>query len=637
MFRSLYNLFFSKLNTIKGSLAKADNGDVIRLYPKKYKESFQIDKDVTIVGDESGQTVIEGMFVIPKNIRATFQNLTISPTAHLYIEGEAVFENCTIKKNTNVLITVNGGYIKAVHSYFQKAKEVAVALLNNSNGVFTHCNFHHNGKMHLFVKNSKAFLESCECSNALKGLWITDQSFAQTKKSHFTRHEDTQIFAENSTYFDFQSFIERSDGFGIVAKNESEVNLHSTVLFSHVSTQLVIDKSRLNGKQCLIQCGNESGVVLQEGEGLLSQCEISSHQKSNVQASKKSLLHLEHCEIHSGYDNGLVINKESIVNCSKTMIKDHLSTQVVITDKSQCSMKESSIINGRHVGIGVERKSECMLLECQVIQNNNSAFNVDRGVLRVYRCDISENNGNGILAINHSEVEVEACRFFGNHMPHLASKTKVKIHISNSDFHHGKSIFLLHRCEIHAVHSRFHDSMNIQIEITEHSTANFEHCKIYNGKSYGIKVLKNSHLSLYHSQIHHHELAQIVVNDSSVILNNSEIYQGKRNALFIQNHSEVFIQESFISKHLQAQIWIDHESSLELLSVQLTDGKHSDLHAQNQSEVYVENSIIRNDQYRYNVQALNNSKIEIVNTIVENKYGDVYYSENNSSINNSDY
>lgn len=37
MFRSLYNLFFSKLNTIKGSLAKADNGDVIRLYPKNIR------------------------------------------------------------------------------------------------------------------------------------------------------------------------------------------------------------------------------------------------------------------------------------------------------------------------------------------------------------------------------------------------------------------------------------------------------------------------------------------------------------------------------------------------------------------------------------------------------------------------
>lgn len=615
---------------------KAKQGDVIQLQSKKYKESIQINKDVTIIGDKNGQTILEGMFIIPKNIRVTFRNVTIIATAPLYIEGEALFEHCTIKGNIDVLINVNGGYVKGVDSELKKAKEAAIALLNNANGVFIQCNFHHNKKTHLLVKNSKAFLEECKYSYAIKGVWIADRSFTQTKKCYFFQHAESQIFVERSTYFDFQSSMERGERFGIIAKNDSDINLHSTKLFYHASTQLFIENSRLNGKHCTIQYGNECGFILQEGEGFLSYCEISYHQNNNVEA-KKSLLHFEHCQIYSGNESGLVISKESVVNCNETLIKDHLSTQVIITEKSICSMKDSFITNGKHVGVCVEKKSECMLMACHIIQNNNSAFNVDRAVLKVYRCEISENNGNGILAITHSEVEVEGCFFMGNHMPHIASKSKVKIHISHSDFHSGKSLYLLHRCEVLAQHSKFHDSMNVQIEITEHSTARFEHCQIYNGKSYGIKVIKNSHLFFYHSQIYEHDLAQIVVNDSSVILNNSEIYKGKRNALFIQNHSEVHIQESFISKHSQAQIWVEQRSSLELLSVQLTDGKHSDLHAQNLSKVYVENSIIRNNQYRYNVQALNNSIIEIVNTIVENKYGDVYYSENNSSINNSDY
>lgn len=635
--RLFYNLMFSKYKTLKGALAKASNGEAVQLLPKKYKESIQFEKDMTLIGDGNGQTVIEGMFIIPKNVRITFKKMKVSPTAQLYVEGEAIFEHCIIEGNVDVLITVNGGYLKGVNSNFRKAKEVGIALLNNSNGVFINCKFHHNGKMQLFAKNSKAFLESCECSNALKGFWITDQSFMQTKKCHLHHHAERQISVERSTYMDFNSSIERGEGFGIVVEEASDVFLHSTILYSHNATQLFVDNSVLNGKQCTIQHGNECGVILQNSDGTLSHCEISNHHNINVQARKKSKMQIERCEIHSGHENGLLISKESIVNCNETVIKDHLSAQVAITEKSFCSMKDCLIVNGRHVGIYVEKKSECMLLQCQITQNNNSAINVDRGIMRVYRCEISENNGNGILAVTNSLVEVDGCNFYYNQMPHIACKSKVKIYLSNSDFQRGKSIFLLHRCEIYAIHTKFRNSMNVQIEINDHSTAKFEHCQIYNGKSYGVKVLKDSNFFFYHSQIFQHDLAQIVVNDSSVILNNSEIYQGKRNALFIQNHSEVYIQESFISKHLQAQIWIDYESILELMSVQLTDGAHSDLHAQNQSKIYVENSIIRNDKYRYNVQALNNSKIEIVKTIVENKYGDVYYSENNSSINNSDY
>ncbi|WP_342463228.1 right-handed parallel beta-helix repeat-containing protein [Ureibacillus sp. FSL K6-8385] len=637
MIRSIYNLMFSKFKTLKSTLTKTADGEIIQLFPKKYKESVQIDKDVTLVGDPSGQTVVEGMLIIPRNVRVIFRQITLSPNAQLYIEGEAIFERCIIKGNTDVLITVNGGYIKAVESEFKKAGEVGIALLNNSNGIFKGCKFRFNGDTHLFIKQSKAYLESCEGSNALKSLWITDGSFVQTKKCHFHHHIDTQILAEGATYIDDGSTIESGDGLGIAAKADSEVTLHSTILYSNASVQLFIENSRVSGKYCTIQNGKECGVMLHESEGFFAHCEISNHQSTNVQAKKKSIAHFERCEIHSGHENGIFIGKDSIVNCSETIIKNHLSFQVVVSEKSICSMKDCFIVSGRHVGILVEKKSECMLVECYVLQNNNSAFNVDRAILKLYRCEVSDNNGNGILAINHSHVEVDGCNFHHNQMPHIASKTKVKIYICNTDFHRGKSIFLIQRCKMHAVNSRFHDSMNVQIEITEHSTAKFEHCQIYNGKSYGVKVLKNSNFFFYHSQIFKHDLSQIVVNDSSVILNNSEIYQGKRNALFIQNHSEVYIQESFISKHAQTQIWIDNDSTLELLSVQLTDGEHSDLHAQNQSRIYVENSMIRNEKCRYNVQALNHSKIEIVKTIVENKYGDVYYSENNSSINNSDY
>lgn len=634
---SLFSLFFSKLKTIKLSIQKANNGDVIQLRGKAYKESIHFNKDVTLCGDPNGNTVLEGIFLIPKGVRVTFQDLSISPTAQLYVEGEGIFEQCSITSGIDVLITVNNGYIKCSNCNFSKAKEIGVALLNNGVGIFEHCSFQYNESIQLLSKKSKLYLEQCEFLYGKHAICLTDRSFMQSNHCYISEHWDNQMVVKDSTLIDHKSRIEKGQNHGLYCENQSDVSLNSTLMNTHQEAQLFVENSQLKAKQCMILFGNQTGIKLLSTEAYISNCEISNHHVANVYVTKKSKMHMEHCQVHLGKGYGVYISKESIANFYGTFFKNHQHPQLMITEKSFASLKDCSIIQGQHVGLFIEKKSECMLAQCKLLQNGNSAINADHSRLSVYQCYIAQNNGNGILAIAHSKVEVDSSEFSNNLMPHIACRQKVKIHILDSDFHKGKSIFVLERCELYAMKSKFHNSLNVQIELNDECTGKFEQCQIYNGKSYGVKVLKNSNFFLYHSQISRHELAQIVVNDSSVILNDSEVFKGKRNGLFIQNHSEVFIQDSYISKHLQPQIWIDDESILELVSVQLTDGAHSDLHVQNQSKVYVTSSIIRNENYRYNVQALNNSKIDLVKTIVENKYGDVYYSENNSSINNSDY
>jgi len=634
---SLFSLFFSKFKTIKLWIQQAKSGDSIELRGKTYKESIQFEKDVTLCGDSDGKTILQGIYIIPKGVRVTFQYVTISPSAQMYVEGEAIFEHCKIIGEIDVLVTANNGYIKGVECEFAKAKEIGVALLNNSVGVFENCKFHHNGNMQLFIKNSKVYVELCEFYDGNHACWLTDQSFMQSKNCYINGHWENQMVVKGSHLIDYKSRIEQGEKIGLFCEGQSDITLNSTLLNNHKEAQVCVEYSLLKAKQCMILLGDQEGLKLSNTEAYISNCEISNHKKSNVMATKKSKLHMEHCQIQLGQGYGVYVSKESIANFYDNMIKNHQQAQLVLTEKSIGSLKSCSIIQGQQVGLLLEKKSECMLVQCRLSQNGNSAIHADYSRLSVFQCHLSQNNGNGILAVTHSNVEVDGSEFSNNLMPHIACKTKVKLNIHDSDFHKGKSIFVLQRCEVHATNSKFHNSMNVQIELNDECTGKFEQCQIFNGKSYGVKVMKNSNFFFYHSQIFDHELAQIVVNDSSVILNDSEVYKGKRNGLFIQNHSEVYIQDSFISKHLQSQIWIDYESTLELISVQLTDGAHSDLHAQNQSKVYVTDSIIRNENYRYNVQALNNSKIDLIKTIVENKYGDVYYSENNSSINNSDY
>lgn len=630
-------MFFSSVKTIKRALNKTNSGDFIQLLPKVYKESIHFEKDVTICGDKSEPTVIEGIFIIPRNVTVTFQNVIILPTSQIYVEGEVIFKYCQIKgQNSEVLVTVNSGKVKAYYCEFNNSLEVAIALMNVSEGIFENCRFHHNGIIQILIDKSNVSVEKCNFSHTKHCYWLKEKSFLQSKNTHIHHHNGTQILIDHSTYIDYKSIIERSEGNALFASEGSEIILSSSIIRFHSLPQVWIQNSDLKANKCTIQHGKESGIISQNSEVQLTYCEISHHESANIQVTKESLVNLEHCHIHSSNSFGIQVRDQSIINCFETIIKNHRFTQLFVTDKSICTMKKSLINEGQHIGILIEKESNCTLVECKIYKNTNSAIAVFSGHLTVFECEVMQNKGNGILGVSDSIIELDSSNFYDNEMPHIASKSNVKIYIFDCDLFNGKSIFIVDQCEVFARKSKFFDSDNVQIELSNQSTGRFEQCQIFNGKSYGIKVLKNSNFFFLNSQLYNHKLAQMVINDSSVVIKNSELYEGCKNALFIQNHSEAFIQDSYISNHLKPQIWVDLESSVELKSVQLTDGHQSDLFAQNQSSVYVFDSIIRNEKYRFNVQALNFSKIELFKTIVENKFGDSYYSENHSFIKNSD-
>ena len=634
---AIYHLFFklfSKTKTIQKTIQHSKAGNLIQLKPKLYKESIHFDKNMVVAGDRHEETIIEGLIIIPKNVSVTFQNMTISPTAQMYIEGEVVLQNCHFKGGRNdIHVTVDGGKLNASYCTFEDAKDMAASVINNSKAIFENCTFNHNGKVQILAESSQVCIEKCEFSYAKHALCIKNGSFVQARNIHFHHHTSAQVVVEDSRFIDHESVIEYGDGMGIHVYHEGDATLHSTVLQYNTQTQICVQRGLLTARYCSILQGKDAGIsIIQNGEAQTFHCEIAHHKKSNIVVTKDSKMNIEYCQIHHAENIGMQISENSIVNLFETDIKEHRSSQISISNKSICSMKSCSVIGGYHVGICIEDSGNCSIVECDISDNANSAITLFKSELSIFKSILTQNIGNGILAMSDSKVEVDTCKFHDNEMPHIACKSNVEVYLIQSELYNGKSIFIVNDCELTAIDCQFYNSLNVQIEICDLSNARFENCQIYNGKSYGIKVLRNSSLYLFDSQVFSHELSQIVVNDSSVILKDSELFDGHRNALFIQNHSEVFVTDCFIAKHAQHQLWIDFESTVELKSVQLTDGTLSDIFAQNQSSVYVSDSVIRNNKSRFNVQAVNFSKIEVSKTVVENIYGDIYYSENHSFI-----
>lgn len=632
MFKQFLLNFYKLRKSISREIRFLKSGDEIKLHPKIYKESIYFSKDAIIHGNKKGTSKIKGTLTIPKGRVVVFQHVTFYPNVKMNIEGKVILHHCHLKgQKADVLMKVNGGSVEAYHCKFSYAKKYAIELINKGTAIFEHCHFAHNIESHIYLNKSQAVISYCDFSKGKHALLINETSIVDLKKVNIHYHNDSQIVVNNSKLYDYHSVIHNGSTIGIVVKNNGETFLTKSTIQYSGSNQIEIENSYFTANHCLIKDGKLSGLRIINSEATLRCCHLSHHPISNIQSLNKSRLNIVKCEIFESEGFGVEATEQSILNFDETKIVSNKLAQVTMSDYSICSINRSTIKGGYHVGIFIEN-SDCTLVKSVVSENASSAFNVLNGQLFLIHCDVAYNFGNGIMALNHALIEVDCCKFYHNVLPHLACKMNVKISIQNSEFRDGKSLYLTKNCEVFTVQTKFFNSEQIQIEISDETSGYFDDCLIYNGKSKGISVSKNSNISLYNCQITNHEQTQLYINDSSVILKNCELYNGKQHGIFAQNRSEVFIQESYISNHEQSQLWIDNESLVELNNVQLTEGQQSDVYVQNQSAVYVAESVIRNEKFRFNLQAINHSKIELIKTYIENKFGDIFYSKNNSFI-----
>lgn len=626
---------FSTYKTVGRALQKAMHADEIQLAAGKYKESLTIDTHVRIFSREKETAILEGLLIVPKGATVIFEQLTIIPTVQIYVEGTAHFKNCLfIGDHTAVILSVNGGATLVEDCMIKNAQSVGIALLNNSSAHVKNSIFEANGKSHFLLENSTLHLTASECSHAKHALWIKNASSARTENVKFHHQQGTQIIVQHeSTYDDQGSTIEHGRGNGIYATKNSHITLHGTILLHQQLPQLWMQQSKLVANHCIIQHGEESGVMLREqAEAALHHCVVSHHKIANVQVTLESLLNMTNSQIHQGQGVGIQVREKSIVNFNDTVFAQNVLSQLLISEESIASLRDCVIKDGLQIGLFAEKRSVCTLVNCAIDNHANSALTSIEAELTVIDCRITKSQGNGILAVNHTQLVVEDSHFKDNSMPHIAGKMKTDLSINASEFIGSKALFVLEDCQLHIEGCHIVDGSGVQIEVADRSRATIKKCQIKNGATNGVKAIRDSTLHIYDTHISHHKMPQVVINDSSLIFKNSELLDGVRNGFIIENNAEAFIQDSFISKHRYPQVWIDLNSTVELTSTQLKGGAESDIYVQNKSSVLASNCIIHNDQFTHNVQAVNHSNIDLFATTIENTLGETFYSENNSYI-----
>ena len=627
---------FSSIKTVGRALEKMTVGDEIHVSKGTYKESLTFFKDVVITGSSKKETTIEGVIIIPENTTVVIKNLTVRPSTHLFIEGEATFIDVNFDgKNANSILSVNKGKLKTINCSFHNSNDLGIAALNKSQIEIKESSFSNNGKAHIFAENSLVRVSSCIFEQGHHAIWCKKNSSVTSGTNTFKNQQGTQIVIQNnSVFYDNSSTILSGNGNGIFASMNSEVELANTIIKKHHLPQIWIQKnSRLSCLNCDIQSGEESALMVSDhSEASLRHCYISNHVIANIQVTDESRLHIENSHILNSSGIGVQVKEKSIANFDQCTFTGSKLSQLFISDESIASIKECTIQKGLQIGLFVENDSNCTIVQSNLSHHPNTAITICDAELTILESKIKHNAGNGILALQNATIHADQCEFKENNMPHIAGKEQTALTVVNSIFDGGKSIYLLEQSHAHITASTFTNSDGVHIEITEETKLTLNNCRIHRGNSNAIKALKNSTLNIFDSHITDHRLPQVVINDSSLIFKNSELLNGERNGFIIENYSEAFIQDSFISKHRYPQIWIDKHSTVEMKTTTITEGQESDIYVQNHSNLYADQCIIRNEQFKFNVQAVNNSKIDLTHSIVENKVGEQFYIENNSFI-----
>ena len=626
---------FSMIKTVERAVQKANPEDEILVAAGKYKELLTITKDVVITAKNAEHVFIEGTIIVPKSKKLTLANMTIYPTTQLYVEGQIIFKNCLINGSlSNVSLSLNGGKAYANQCKFIGATDVAVTLLNKSTATFEDCYFESNEKAHLLVEDSTVELTNTEFTKSNHAIWLKSNSDARLENTKIHHHSGTHLIVQDASTLHMQGCtLEHGKGNGIYASKQSKIHLNHTVIQHHSLPQLWIHNSQLHLSNSQVQHGNESGVMLREcSEATIINTLFSDHKIANVQLTLESLLNMKNCQIFNCQGVGVQLKDTSIANFNDTVFANNVLPQLFLSERSICTLKDTTIKEGKQVGIFIEKNSSCSVVTSTIMRHENTAITVISSELFIMDCTIEQNKGNGILMVDRANTTVEGCHFTQNDMPHIAGKDHATVTISNSELLGGKGIFMIDSCQLDVRESVIKDGTGVQVEIVDQTKATLYKTQISNGENNGIKVMKDATMHIIESQVTTHKMPQIIVNDSSIIFKNSELLHGERNGFIIENHAEAFIQESFISSHIYPQIWIDLESAVELSETQLTEGHESDIYVQNNSTLLASNCIIQNDKFNFNVQAVNNSKINLVQTTVENSVGDKFYSENNSQI-----
>jgi parallel beta-helix repeat protein len=271
-------------NTIQEAVDNANPGDTVYVYNGTYMENIQINKTLTLQGQDKSNTFIDGIGDFAITIQAE----------------DIQIKDLTLFNASWGLVVYGDDYLKVQNCVIHDCLEHGIFLL---------------GSDHSIIEDSSFF------NNGIWGISLMLLENVTVKNCELHAGYDNGFYAWNSEYISVEGCdLYNNDAHGAFITNSHDINVVNCTFFENFYTGLIFDcTERVSILNSTVHSNLESGIWLQ-GSNLvdIEKCESYNNTWDGVTASASDFLHILDSSMYDNLDSGVAL----LDSCDYSLMKN---------------------------------------------------------------------------------------------------------------------------------------------------------------------------------------------------------------------------------------------------------------------------------------------------------------------------
>jgi parallel beta-helix repeat protein len=377
--------------TIAEAIAHAPDHSTIFLAAGTYRESFTIDRPLTILGDEQDRPEIAGRIVCDSD-HILLQNLFLN-SAHS--ESQIVTASVTQVK----------GDLQIKNCLIQAGQDNAFNLISSQAKLAASQCVIQNSKVGIYSDDCDQIkLDNCEIKQNGNGISINRcrEMILNDCQVYSSRDNGIQLKAgDRATISHCKIF--NNQGIGILLENIIEFDINHTELFDH---------------------GKNGVCISRRSRGTIEQCNFHGNSWPSLFLDGEANAEVSHSHFYEGFTEAIKICEASYLKVTKTTIERHNEKAILVNQNCNLILKNCSILENTDAGLYIVQHG-CAIVENTRFRGNGYGRKVGAiatyGNLIVRYCSINHNYF-GIQAYGNASIILKLTNLGFNKIAGLSVK-----------------------------------------------------------------------------------------------------------------------------------------------------------------------------------------------------------------------
>ena len=444
-------------SSINCAIAAAIDGDIIFVYNGSYHGLFQVDKSISLIGEDKHNTILLGLNNVEKTLFLNADHINIS---NFTIKNTYSFSDSNIVINSNFSVISNNiinskGYADAINLFNSKNNLIFNNEITGSVGISLANSSQNQIYNNIFSKNFQGISLRLESNNNI----IFSNNFSNTTAYEIDIFTSSQNTIKNNYFFSNGIIINLYLKKSVYQKEISNNKIKGKpLLYIQNESNRVIDGTINYGQIIIVNCDNitvKNQNISSAGFGIQMvqcfNCHIIDNEISNTSRYGLILLNSIKNEICRNKIFKIDYCGIFLIDSSKNFVKNNdifiNSNGINLENSNENKIFENNISKCRFHGISMEESNK------NIIDRNNIFDNEFRGI-SIVRKNYNNSISNNTISNNEaSGIDLEEKNEHNIIIKNIISKNKIGILLCYSENNEiTYNDFLLNKKDAKTIH-----------------------------------------------------------------------------------------------------------------------------------------------------------------------------------------